>query len=71
MLCCGMVNAGEGLLADGKFFFLGMAVQRGYGDNKLSSITYFPGARFIIAGILSNPISYYKVGEGTRGGGLS
>ena len=40
--------------------FLGMALQRGFGDDKLSSITYFPGARFIIGGMLSNPISYYK-----------
>lgn len=41
--------------------FLGMVLQRGYGEGKLSSITYFPGARFIIAGLLARPDSYYKV----------
>lgn len=38
-----------------------MALQRGYAGGTLSSITYFPGARFIIAGLLSRPGSYYKV----------
>lgn len=39
----------------------GMALQRDCGESTLSSITYFPGARFIIAGLLSRPGSYYKV----------
>lgn len=55
--------AGDGLIAEGRVLFFGMALQRGYGEGTLSSITYFPGARFIIAGMLSRPHSYYKVGE--------
>lgn len=54
-------SPGNGLLAEGRIMFLGMALQRGYGEGKLSSITYFPGARFIIAGLLAKPASYYKV----------
>lgn len=42
-------------------FFLGMALQQGYGGGKLSTVTFLPGARFIIAGLLSRPNSYYKV----------
>ena len=38
-----------------------MPLQSGYGDGKLSSFTYFPGARFIIVGLLARPDSYYKV----------
>lgn len=52
---------GDGLLAEGRVLCLGMVLQRGYEGGKLSSITYFPGARFIIAGLLSRPNSYYKV----------
>lgn len=43
--------------------FFGVSLQTGYGEGTLSSITYFPGARFIIAGLLSRPGNYYKVGE--------
>eukprot|EP00904_Undaria_pinnatifida_P012811 jgi/Undpi1/8660/HiC_scaffold_25.g11125.m1 len=48
-------------ISHGRILFLGMVLQRGYGEGKLSSITYFPGARFIIAGLLARPDSYYKV----------
>ena len=51
-------------MAEGRILFLGMALQRGYGGGRLSSITYFPGARFVIAGLLSRPDSYYKVSWG-------
>ncbi|CAM9403921.1 unnamed protein product [Ectocarpus sp. 12 AP-2014] len=57
----GQTLYGDGLLAEGRVFFFGMALQRGYAGGTLSSITYFPGARFIIAGFLSRPGSYYKV----------
>ncbi|CAM9825189.1 unnamed protein product [Ectocarpus sp. 4 AP-2014] len=57
----GQTLYGDGLLAEGRVFFFGMALQRGYAGGTLSSITYFPGARFIIAGLLSRPGSYYKV----------
>lgn len=50
------------MIAEGRVLFFGMALQRGYGEGVLSSITYFPGGRFIIAGLLSRPHSYYKVG---------
>lgn len=56
-----VARPGDGLLAEGRVFFFGMALQRGYGGGTLSSITHFPGARFIIAGLLSKPGSYYKV----------
>ncbi|CAM9468357.1 unnamed protein product, partial [Hapterophycus canaliculatus] len=52
---------GDGLLAEGKVLFFGMSLQRGYGEGTLSSITYFPGARFIITGLLSRPDNYFKV----------
>ncbi|CAM9848129.1 unnamed protein product [Scytosiphon promiscuus] len=57
----GQTLYGEGLIAEGKVFFFGMALQRDYGESTLASITFFPGARFIIAGLLSRPGSYYKV----------
>ncbi|CBN75304.1 Ankyrin Repeat Transient Receptor Potential Channel [Ectocarpus siliculosus] len=57
----GQTLYGDGLLAEGRVFFFGMALQRSYAGGTLSSITYFPGARFIIAGLLSRPGSYYKV----------
>ncbi|CAM9466764.1 unnamed protein product, partial [Ectocarpus sp. 8 AP-2014] len=57
----GQTLYGDGLLAEGRVFFFGMALQRGYAGGTLSSITYFPGARFIISGLLSRPGSYYKV----------
>lgn len=44
-----------------------MALQSGFGDGKLSSFSYFPGARFIIVGLLSRPDSYYKVSGVLRG----
>ncbi|CAM9290091.1 unnamed protein product [Scytosiphon promiscuus] len=57
----GKMIAGDGLLAEGKVLFFGMSLQTGYGEGTLSSITYFPGARFIIAGLLSRPGNYFKV----------
>ncbi|CAM9349916.1 unnamed protein product, partial [Hapterophycus canaliculatus] len=57
----GQTLYGDGMIAEGRVLFFGMALQRGYGEGTLSSITYLPGARFIIAGMLSRPHSYYKV----------
>ena len=56
-----VVRPGNDMLADS------MALQTGFGDGKLSSFSYFPGARFIIVGLLSRPDSYYKVSRVLRG----
>lgn len=43
-----------------------MALHSGYGNGKLSSFTYLPGALFIVVGLLSRPDSYYKVSQVLR-----
>lgn len=57
-LVTGAPPPGEDMLADS------MALQSGYGAGKLSNFSYFPGARFVIVGLLSRPDSYYKVRRG-------
>lgn len=52
--------SGDGLHAWSRILILGKTVQNGYGKSKLSTITYFPGARFVIVGMLTRPDSYYK-----------
>ena len=49
------------MFADGKIPFLGISLHSSHEDSKLSRATYFPGARFIVVGLLSRPDNYYKV----------
>ena len=49
------------MFADGKIPFLGISMNSSHEDNKLSRVTNFPGARFIVVGLLSRPDTYYKV----------
>eukprot|EP00904_Undaria_pinnatifida_P012808 jgi/Undpi1/8658/HiC_scaffold_25.g11123.m1 len=51
----------DGVFADGKIPFLGISMNSSHEDNKLSRVTNFPGARFIVVGLLSRPDTYYKV----------
>lgn len=52
---------GDGMLADSNIPFLGALLKSGDGKGKLSSVTFLPGAIFIVVGLLSRPDSYYKV----------
>ena len=49
------------MFADGKIPFLGISLYSSHEDSKLLRSTYFPGARFIVVGLLSRPDSYYEV----------